>query len=76
MRSPRRTDAKRRPGRGQLALIPEPGTHAFGAHPRTRDGRLDWREARRVLIEDRGGRAHRRTADAVSPRRGRLKAVA
>ncbi|WP_242493912.1 GntR family transcriptional regulator [Sanguibacter massiliensis] len=64
MRAPRRTDAKRRAGRGQLSLLPEPGTHAFGAHPRTPDGRLNWREARRILIEDRSGRAHLRGSSA------------
>jgi len=59
MRAPRRTGAKHRPGRGQLALLPDAGTHAFGPHPRRPDGRLDWREARRVVLTERDGQAHR-----------------
>ncbi|VXB04811.1 hypothetical protein [Plantibacter sp. T3] len=59
MRAPRRTSSKRRPGRGQLALVPEDGTNAYGPHPRRGDGRLDWREARRVVQDERGGVAQR-----------------
>lgn len=60
MRAPHRTSSKRRPGRGQLALLPDEGTHAYGPHPRRPDGRLDWSEARRIVEEERGGIAHRR----------------
>lgn len=65
MRAPRRTSSKRRPARGQLALVlpivdsPDAGTHAYGPHPRRPDGRLDWREARRIVQDERGGVAHR-----------------
>jgi hypothetical protein len=59
MRAPRRTSSKRRPGRGQLSLVPEDGTNAYGPHPRRGDGRLDWREARRIVRDERGGTAHR-----------------
>lgn len=60
MRAPRRSSDKHRPSRGQLTLVPDAGTHAFGAHPRTHDGRLDWQEARRIVLDERGGSAHRR----------------
>lgn len=59
MRAPRRPSSKHRAGRGQLTLVPEAGTHAYGPHPRHPDGRLDWREARRIVITERGGIAHR-----------------
>lgn len=67
MRAPRRSSDKRRPSRGQLSLVPDVGTHAFGAHPRTRDGRLDWQEARRIVLDERGGTAHRRLPRQDSP---------
>ena len=60
MRAPRRPAAKRRPGRGQLSLLPDEGTHAYGPHPRRADGRLDWREARRIIEHERAGVARRR----------------
>jgi hypothetical protein len=59
MRAPRRTSSKHRAGRGQLSLVPEAGTNAYGPHPRRGDGRLDWREARRIVRDERGGVAHR-----------------
>jgi hypothetical protein len=49
MRAPRRTHPSRRPGPGQLALLPELGTNAYGAHPRRPDGRADYRAARAML---------------------------
>jgi hypothetical protein len=49
MRAPRRTAPSRRPGPGQLALLPELGTNAYGAHPRRADGRADYRAARAML---------------------------
>ncbi|WP_454111260.1 hypothetical protein [Leifsonia shinshuensis] len=49
MRAPRRTHPTRRPGPGQLALLPEPGTNVYGAHPRRADGRADYRAARAIL---------------------------
>ena len=52
MRAPRRTHPSRRPGPGQLALLPELGTNAYGAHPRTPDGRADYRAARALLAGD------------------------
>lgn len=59
MRAPRRTHPSRRPGRGQLALYPDDGTHAYGPHPRGADGRLDWRAARREVEQERNGVARR-----------------
>ena len=59
MRAPRRPDARHRPGRGQLSLLPDDGTHAYGPHPRRPDGRLDWRAARREVEHERGGVARR-----------------
>ncbi|MFT7712328.1 hypothetical protein ACMT9Y_15315 [Clavibacter tessellarius] len=67
MRAPRRSSANRRPARGQLALVPDDGTHAYGPHPRRPDGRLDWREARRIVELERGGTAHRTVAFRPSP---------
>ncbi len=67
MRAPRRTAANRRPGRGQLALLPEPGTHAYGPHPRRADGRLDWVAARREVENERGGFARRPNDDRRTP---------
>lgn len=66
MEAPRRAGANRRPARGQLALLPELGTNAYGAHPRRRNanGKLvaDYRAARAIVEEERGGRA-------IAPRR-------
>ncbi len=67
MRAPRRPGAKHRPGRGQLALLPDAGTHAYGPHPRRADGRLDWHEARRIVEQERQGQAHRRRVDERDP---------
>ena len=49
MRAPRRTHPSRRPGPGQLALLPDLGTNAYGAHPRDANGRADFRMARALL---------------------------
>ena len=62
MRAPQRPAASRRPQRGQLSLIPQAGTHAYGPHPRRSDGTLDWRAARHVVENERGGTAQRRGA--------------
>ncbi|WP_143426835.1 hypothetical protein [Georgenia soli] len=50
MRAPRRTSPGRRPGPGQLALLPADGTNIYGAHPRRPDGRADYAAARRELL--------------------------
>lgn len=57
MRAPRRPAASRRPGRGQMSLLPEFGTNAYGVHPRRPDGRADFRAARLEVEIARGGRA-------------------
>lgn len=59
MRAPHRPGTKRRPGRGQLSLVPDDGTHAYGPHPRRADGTLDWRAARQVVEHERHGQAAR-----------------
>lgn len=60
MNAPRRTAPRRRPGYGQLSLIPESGTHAYGPYPRRADGRADHKAAYRDLTTQRGGiAAHR-----------------
>ena len=51
MQAPRRLAPRRRPGPGQLALLPAEGTNIYGAHPRRRDGRADYAAARRHLID-------------------------
>ncbi|MCZ4326702.1 hypothetical protein, partial [Brachybacterium paraconglomeratum] len=51
MKAPQRTPAQRRAGHGQLELIPSGNASSYGAHPRRRDGRADFRAARRVLVE-------------------------
>lgn len=70
MRAPRRPAAKHRAGRGQLSLLPDDGTHAYGPHPRRGDGRLDWRKARSIVKDERGGHAPRpwneRTAERLA----------
>ncbi|WP_345045066.1 hypothetical protein [Georgenia daeguensis] len=50
MRAPRRPSPGRRPGPGQLALLPADGTNIYGAHPRRPDGRADYAAARRQLL--------------------------
>ncbi len=65
MLAPQRTPASRRPQRGQLALLPDAGTHAYGPHPRRADGSLDWRQARRIIEHERAGTAHRRVRPAT-----------
>jgi hypothetical protein len=72
MRAPRRRAGNRRPGRGQgqLFAVPGDGTSVYGTHPRGGDGRADYREARRIIVEDRGGRAaiprvRRRSVDSA-----------
>ena len=62
MHAPRRRDQRRAP-RGQLSLLPQFGTNAYGAHPRRANGKLDWREARHIIEHERSGRAHRRIID-------------
>lgn len=52
MSAPRRTDASRRAGYGQLSLLPDVGPGIYGAHPRRLDGRADYRLARRVLTAE------------------------
>ncbi|NTW41546.1 MAG: hypothetical protein HGA44_16980, partial [Cellulomonadaceae bacterium] len=59
MRAPRRPAAHHRPARAQLSLLPDDGTNAYGPHPRRADGRLDWREARRIVHDERAGHARR-----------------
>lgn len=49
MTMPRRSKARRRPGPGQLALIPDAGMNRHGAHPRRADGRADYRAARALV---------------------------
>ena len=49
MQAPRRTAPSRRPGPGQLVLVPELATNVFGAHPRRPDGQADYRHARQIL---------------------------
>ena len=68
MRAPQRPALGRRPQRGQLALVPADGTHCYGPHPRTSDGALSWREARRIVESERGGLA-RRNPNEVQQRR-------
>ena len=67
MKSPSKAKSQHRPARGQLSLLPDDTTHAYGPHPRNNRGRLDWREARRIIEEERGGHAHRR----LQPQRDR-----
>ncbi|MGO1740085.1 MAG: hypothetical protein ACTHYM_13940, partial [Actinomycetaceae bacterium] len=77
MRAPQRPSTKRRPRRGQLSLLPEDGTHAYGPHPRRADGRLDWRAARRIIEDERHGHARRpRPASARVPGAGAVERVA
>jgi hypothetical protein len=60
MNAPRRTASHRRPTRGQLSLLPDVGTHAYGPYPRRAGGRADHRAARRELVDERSGMAARR----------------
>lgn len=76
MRAPQRPGSKRRPGHGQLLLVPDEGTHAYGPHPRGADGRLDWREARRILVDERRGIGHRRVPSSKEPRPRQAPALA
>ncbi|WP_336653534.1 MULTISPECIES: hypothetical protein [unclassified Leucobacter] len=46
MEAPVKERPRRRPGPGQLELVPMPGVNAFGAHPRKADGTADYRMAR------------------------------
>ncbi len=74
MRAPRRTDARRRAGTGQLDLLAEPGTITLGAHPRRADGRADFRTARTIVATATAEGRRVTTADpsptaARSPRR-------
>jgi len=76
MRAPRRTHPSRRPAPGQLALLPDLATNAYGAHPRTPDGRADYRTARALLNSaPLPSRAVRRVDDASS-QPGRDKQIA
>ncbi|MFC7403426.1 hypothetical protein, partial [Citricoccus sp. GCM10030269] len=67
MNAPRRTAHRNRPGKGQLALLPETGTHAYGPYPRRADGRADHRAARRELAEERAGIAARQRPGTTPP---------
>lgn len=66
MNAPRRTAANRRPGKGQLSLLPDDGTHAYGPYPRRADGRADYEAARRELVEERNGVAARRQPEQAT----------
>lgn len=70
MRAPRRTPANRRPGHGQLTLIPSSETNTFGAHPRGAGGRADYRAARTLLTDST------RQGAAATPRTLRERPVA
>lgn len=48
MKTPPRERDRRRPGPGQLALIPDAGENRHGAHPRRPDGTADYRAARAI----------------------------
>lgn len=61
MHAPRRSNQRRTP-RGQLSLLPQFGTNAYGAHPRCANGKLDWGEARRIIERERSEHAHRHMA--------------
>lgn len=50
MQTPRRAPARTRPGFGQLTLLPET-VRTWPTHPRNHQRRLDWREARRMLMQ-------------------------
>lgn len=63
MRAPHRPATTHRPGRGQPALLPDTTTH--GPHPRRADGRLDWRDARRIIEQELQGHAHRRRGNEL-----------
>ena len=71
MKSPSKTKSQHRPARGQLSLLPGDTTHAFGPHPRNNHGKLDWREARRIIEQERGGHAHRRIRGTSEQNRAR-----
>ncbi|MDO5067453.1 MAG: hypothetical protein Q4D96_09265 [Propionibacteriaceae bacterium] len=49
MRAPRRPSTTHRPSRSQLTLLPDTGPPTHGPHPRRPDGRLNWKEARRII---------------------------
>lgn len=50
MSLPRQAKRRHRPGPGQVALLPVPGTSHYQAHPRRPDGRADFRTARAYAV--------------------------
>ena len=50
--APRRPASKRRPGRGQLSLVPTDGAQVYGPFPTKTDGSDDFRAARAILAGD------------------------
>lgn len=59
MNAPRRTARSRRSSVGQLSLLPDEGTHAYGPYPRRGDGRADHDAAKHELLVERNGIAIR-----------------
>ena len=51
-KAPRRPGSARRPGRGQLSLVPEAGTHVYGPFPLKVNGKDDHAAARAILAGD------------------------
>ncbi|OMH32541.1 hypothetical protein [Tersicoccus sp. Bi-70] len=66
MTAPRRLAPHRRPGPGQLTLLPDPGTNAYGAYPRRSDGRADHHAARQLLNERAQPNPNRRRSAPLS----------
>lgn len=72
MRAPRRTHPSRRPGPGQLALVPDFGTNAYGAHPRDANGRADYRTARALLTGAATALTARKAPEPIDDILGRM----
>ena len=51
-KAPRRPGSARRPGRGQLSLVPQAGTHVYGPFPLKVNGKDDHAAARAILAGD------------------------
>lgn len=75
MCAPRRAHPTRRPGPGQLALVPELGTHIYGVHPRTIEGRMDWAAARAEIQFQRVCRAQPSSSNPTQIREEQLMSI-
>ena len=75
-KAPRRTSAKRRPGRGQLSLMAEAGARVYGPFPTKTTGRDDHARARALLASEQAAQGAHDAALGAPKTRAPMAAAA